>query len=197
MTSLVAPTTLDFKEVSLRSRCKCWKTLFASSMNLRVNKLSCLSREPFLKVRLSTVDLLVQTRLDQRIFIFKMLFNFFTNKVSSMRGSTVLSLLLQLVFSGLSLEALAVWPNVFRQDWSLLEFRCSTLRKAPGLSLPIPEHILQGSKLLGLHLGGLWKVLADIAHGWKPRANTLAYLSVDHWQSKKKLNIDTRWWKSA
>jgi len=42
--------------------------------------------------RLNTVDLIVLTSLDELLFIFKMLFTFFTKQVTLMRRSTVLSL---------------------------------------------------------------------------------------------------------
>jgi len=48
--------------------------------------------------RLSTVDLLVLTRLDQLIFILKILFTSVTKQATLMRRSTVLILPLQLVF---------------------------------------------------------------------------------------------------
>ncbi len=48
--------------------------------------------------RLSTVDLLVLTYLDQLVFILKTSFSFFTKQASLRRRSTVLSLLPQLVF---------------------------------------------------------------------------------------------------
>ncbi len=53
-----------------------------------------------LKGRLSTVDLLVLTSLDQVIFIMKILFNFVTKQTTLMRRSTVLSVPTQLVFPG-------------------------------------------------------------------------------------------------
>jgi hypothetical protein len=48
--------------------------------------------------RISTVDLLVLTSLDQLIFILKILFSFLQNKLILTRRSTVLSLPPQLVF---------------------------------------------------------------------------------------------------
>jgi hypothetical protein len=48
--------------------------------------------------RLSTVDLLVLTSLDQLIFKLKILFAFVTKQATLMRRSTVLSLPLQIVF---------------------------------------------------------------------------------------------------
>ncbi len=53
---------------------------------------NCPSREVLLKGRLSTVDLLVLTTLDQLLFILKKLFKFFTKQAILMRRSTVLSL---------------------------------------------------------------------------------------------------------
>jgi hypothetical protein len=48
--------------------------------------------------KLSTVDLLVLTCLDQLIVIMKILFPFFTKRATLMRRSTVLSLPHNLVF---------------------------------------------------------------------------------------------------
>ncbi len=48
--------------------------------------------------RLSTVDLLVLTSLDQLLFILKILLIFFTIQATLMRGSTVLILPPKLVF---------------------------------------------------------------------------------------------------
>ncbi len=51
--------------------------------------------------RLSIVDLLVLTSLDQFLFILKILLNFFTKEANTlMRRSVVLSLPPQLVFPG-------------------------------------------------------------------------------------------------
>jgi len=50
--------------------------------------------------RLSTVDLLALTSLDQLISILKILFTFVAKQATLMRRSTVLSLPLQLVFPG-------------------------------------------------------------------------------------------------
>jgi len=50
--------------------------------------------------RLSTVDLLIQTSLDQLLFILKILFTFFTKQSTLMRRSTVLSLPPQVKFPG-------------------------------------------------------------------------------------------------
>jgi hypothetical protein len=63
-------------------------------------------RVVLLKVRLSAVDLLVLTSLDQLLFIMKILFKCFTKQATVLRRSTVLSLPLKLVFPGLSLESL-------------------------------------------------------------------------------------------
>jgi len=54
--------------------------------------------KPYRRGRLSTVNLLVLTSLDQLIFKLKILFTFFTKQATLMRRSTVLSLPLQLVF---------------------------------------------------------------------------------------------------
>jgi hypothetical protein len=48
--------------------------------------------------RLSTVDFLVLTSLDQLIFKLKIIFSFFAKQATLMRRSTVLSLPRQLVF---------------------------------------------------------------------------------------------------
>jgi hypothetical protein len=58
--------------------------------------------EPLLVGKLSTVDLLVLTSLDQVIFIFKILFTYVTKQTTLLRRSIVQSPLpLQLVFPGL------------------------------------------------------------------------------------------------
>jgi len=56
--------------------------------------------EPFLKVRLSTVDLLVLTSSDLLLLILKTFLTFFAKQATLMRRSTVLSLPLQQVFPG-------------------------------------------------------------------------------------------------
>ncbi len=50
--------------------------------------------------RLSTGDLLVLTIIIHLIFVLKILYNFVTIQAALMRGSTVLSLPLKLVFPG-------------------------------------------------------------------------------------------------
>jgi hypothetical protein len=55
---------------------------------------------PYWWGRFSTVDLLELTSFDQFILILKILFNFFTKRVTLMRGSTILSLPLLSVFTG-------------------------------------------------------------------------------------------------
>jgi hypothetical protein len=50
--------------------------------------------------RLSTIDLLVLTSLDQLICNLKILFTFFTQQPTLTRRSTVLSLPIQMVFPG-------------------------------------------------------------------------------------------------
>ncbi len=58
--------------------------------------------------RISTVDLLVLTSLDQLLFILKIFFfTFFTKQATSMRKPTVLILPPQLVFPGLTLSSLS------------------------------------------------------------------------------------------
>ncbi len=52
----------------------------------------------FVRGRLSTVDLLVLTVLDQLLFILKMLVTFLTKQATLMRRSTMLSLPSQLAF---------------------------------------------------------------------------------------------------
>jgi hypothetical protein len=59
------------------------------------------ARKPYRKGRLSTVELLVLSSLDQLLFIMKALLTFLTKQSMSMRGSTVLCFPLQLVFPGL------------------------------------------------------------------------------------------------
>jgi hypothetical protein len=56
--------------------------------------------------RLSTVNLLVLTSLDQLIFIIKILFTFDTKQVILKRGSSVLSLPFQLVFPDIEYKSL-------------------------------------------------------------------------------------------
>jgi hypothetical protein len=55
---------------------------------------------PYWRGRLSTVDLLALTSLDQLLFIMQTLCTFLQNKATLMRRSTVPSLPLQLVFLG-------------------------------------------------------------------------------------------------
>jgi hypothetical protein len=55
-----------------------------------------------LRVRISTIDLLVPTSLDQLLLKMKILFMCFTKQTILMRRSIVLSLPLQLVFPGLT-----------------------------------------------------------------------------------------------
>ncbi len=50
--------------------------------------------------RISTIDLLVLTSLDQLLFKLKVFFFFLTKQASLIKRSTVLSLPLQLVFPG-------------------------------------------------------------------------------------------------
>jgi hypothetical protein len=52
---------------------------------------------------LTTFDLLILASLDRLLLIFQTLFTFVTKQAILMRRSTVLSLSLQLVFSGLPL----------------------------------------------------------------------------------------------
>jgi len=59
---------------------------------------TCVSGNPYWCGRLSTVDLLVLTSLDE--FLFLLIFNRFTKQATLMRRPTVLSLSLQLVFPG-------------------------------------------------------------------------------------------------
>ncbi len=59
---------------------------------------------PYWRGRLSTVDLLVLTSLDRVLFILKILFNFLKKQATLTRRSTVLSLLLKLVFPALALN---------------------------------------------------------------------------------------------
>jgi hypothetical protein len=64
------------------------------------------TREVLLKGRLSTVDLLVLTSLDQLLFILKILFAFLETLATLMRRSTVLNHPLQLVFPDVTLTAI-------------------------------------------------------------------------------------------
>jgi hypothetical protein len=90
------------------------KTFFSLSMTLRTNKLDRLplsslfnlkeaypngtSGNPDRRRRLSTVDRLVLTCLDELLLLLKTLITFFTKLCTLMRSLTVLSLPLQLVF---------------------------------------------------------------------------------------------------
>jgi hypothetical protein len=56
--------------------------------------------DPYCRGRLSMVDLLVLTSLDQLIFVLKILFTLVSKQATLMRRSAVLSLPLQLVFPG-------------------------------------------------------------------------------------------------
>jgi hypothetical protein len=77
------------------------------------NKLDHLSREALMEGgRLSAIDLLVLTIL--LLFILKRLFNYVTKQATLMRRSTVLSIPLQLVFTGLSLASI----------YSLVKYLC-------------------------------------------------------------------------
>ncbi len=55
---------------------------------------------PYGRERISTVDLLILTSLDELIFILKMFVTFFTKQAALMRRSSVLNLPLQSVFPG-------------------------------------------------------------------------------------------------
>jgi hypothetical protein len=72
-------------------------------------------RESLLKGRLSAVELLVLTSLDQLLFILKILFTFFTKQATLMRRSTVLSLPLQLVFPGWGCKIVITFAPCGRQ----------------------------------------------------------------------------------
>jgi hypothetical protein len=61
-------------------------------------------RNPYRRGQLSTVDLLVLTSLDQLLLILKTLLTFFTKQASLRRRSTLLSLPLQLVFPGFTID---------------------------------------------------------------------------------------------
>ncbi len=65
------------------------------------------------KGRLSTVDLLVQSRFNQALFIFKLLLAFITKQAFLMRRSSVLSFPLKLVFPAWTVPL--SWPHV--QIW--------------------------------------------------------------------------------
>ncbi len=73
---------------------------FNNEISMGENLLS-LSKEVLLKGRLSMVDLLVLSSLDQLLFIMKILFRCFTKQATLLRRSTVPSLPPQLVFPGL------------------------------------------------------------------------------------------------
>ncbi len=63
--------------------------------------------KPYWKGRLSTIEPLVLTSLYQLIFILKISCSFFTNQVTLMRRSTVLSISLQLEYPALALRVQA------------------------------------------------------------------------------------------
>ncbi len=79
------------------------------------------ARNPRWRGRLSTVDLLVLTSLDQLLLMMQTLFTFFTKQATLMRNLTMLSLPLQWVFLVLSLP-----PSGFR---GLIELKVSDLAK--------------------------------------------------------------------
>jgi hypothetical protein len=60
------------------------------------------TREPLLKGKLSTIDLLVLTSFNELVFILRILFTLFTKQATLMRRSTILNLPLQLVFPGVT-----------------------------------------------------------------------------------------------
>jgi len=66
------------------------------------------AREPLIKWKVCTVDLLVQISLPQLILILKISFTYFTKQATLMRRSNVLSLLLRLLFPGRALLRVAV-----------------------------------------------------------------------------------------
>ncbi len=80
--------------------------LLKSSMDMPWN--------PYWRGRLSTVDLLVLTSLDQLIFILKILFTFITKQLTLLRRSTVLCLPLQLVFPGRAIAVLSRVTSLFK-----------------------------------------------------------------------------------
>jgi len=63
-----------------------------------------LPREPFLRERLSTIDLIVSTSIDLQFLILQTFF--FSKQATLIRRSTVLSLPLQLAFPGLAYKLL-------------------------------------------------------------------------------------------
>jgi hypothetical protein len=71
--------------------------------------------KPYLRGRLSTLDLLVLTSSYQVNFMLRILFKFFIKQATLLRRSTVLSLPPQLVFPGLSnfcqdVHTYNLWP---------------------------------------------------------------------------------------
>ncbi len=68
----------------------------AFTLDYRVDRMKVPPRNPYIKGRLSTVDLLVLTNLDQVLFRI----DFFTKQATFLRKSFVLRLPLRLVFPG-------------------------------------------------------------------------------------------------
>ncbi len=76
---------------------------------LNVNVKNILARDSYWRGRLSTIDLLVLTSLDQLLFLLKILFSCFTKWANLMKRSMVLSLPAQLVFPALALGNQLMW----------------------------------------------------------------------------------------
>ncbi len=80
-----------------------WLYLYAEICYIVPNQaLKVLAGKPYWRGRISTVDLLVLTSLDQLLFILKLYFSFNTKQPILMRRSIVLSHPLQLGFPGFS-----------------------------------------------------------------------------------------------
>ncbi len=67
----------------------------------------------YLLVRLSTVDLLVLTRLDQIVFKSKIVFSFFTKQATLIRRTTCAELSPQLLFHGESYQIMLMEISKF------------------------------------------------------------------------------------
>ncbi len=73
---------------------------------IQVNSISKIFQtgNPYLRGRISTIDLLVPTSLEQLLFVIKILFTSFTRHGVLMRRSVVQTLPLQLVFPDISMN---------------------------------------------------------------------------------------------
>jgi hypothetical protein len=110
-----------------------------SSVQLAKQKMFLQPGKTNWKGRLSTVDLLVITSLDKLHLILKTLFTFLQKRATLMRRSTVLSLLLQLVFPASTVQPLPaqIWtpdPLAMSRVPYQLCYRCCLPRSFVELS---------------------------------------------------------------